>query len=81
MPQVEAGVLAEVEAKETHGEGRGGGPIFHTRGLCLTEEYTSMRTVLRLPGGRGPFAVQAATVEVGPTTAVVKGILVRPGGG
>ena len=72
-------MLGEVEARETLGQGRGSGPIFHTRGLCLTEEHTQLRTVLRLPGGwRNPLAgVREEVVAVGPTTAVVKGILVR----
>eukprot|EP00887_Chlorella_sp_A99_P004192 scaffold23.g4192.t1 len=77
MMLVEARVLAEVEARETGGAGRGDGPVFHTRGLCLTEEYTTLRTVLRAPGGLlRPWAVREEVVAAGPTTAVVKAILV-----
>ncbi len=45
-------------------------------GLTLTEEYASIRTILRIPGGN-PFAIQRQPVAVGPTRCEVTGILVR----
>jgi hypothetical protein len=47
----------------------------HWAGLTLTEEYASIRTVLRIPGGN-PFAVRREAVPVGPTLCEVTGILV-----
>ena len=136
MMLVDSGALNEAEGQETHGRGRGGGPVFHVRGgcaawstlpcpallrgsqsyllaampcswapapliqlvlrstclptccayccacccarlagLCLTEEYSTLRTVLRIPGGN-PFSVRQETVQVGPTRTEVTGILV-----
>ncbi|KAL4452310.1 hypothetical protein ABPG75_007972 [Micractinium tetrahymenae] len=75
MMLVDSGALNEAEGQETHGRGRGGGPVFHVRGLTLTEEYASIRTILRIPGGN-PFAIQRQPVAVGPTRCEVTGILV-----
>ena len=44
-------------------------------GLCLTEEYSTLRTLLRIPGGN-PFSVRQETVQVGATCTEVTGILV-----
>lgn len=52
-------------------------PPLPKTGLCLTEEWTEVRTVLRMPSTLNPFAIRAETVPVA-TTAVVKAILVCP---
>jgi hypothetical protein len=85
---VDAGAL---NARAT-GAGRGGdggsggeapeGPVFHTRGLCLTEYSTPVRTVVRGPAGLlgGLFGAAAGTetreVSYGPTSCAVTAILV-----
>lgn len=79
-------LLPPAESSETHGQGRSG-PVFHTRGLCLTEEWTSFTTVLRVPRGRGGggllggllpgFGLERQTVQRGPTRTEVTAILVR----
>lgn len=51
-------------------------PLLRCTGLTLTEEYASIRTILRIPGGN-PFAIQRQPVAVGPTRCEVTGILVR----
>ena len=62
----------------SRGRGSGGGvddgPVFHVRGLTLSEEYSRMQTVLRMPGSN-PFAVRQELVRVGPTHCRVTGIL------
>ncbi|PRW57394.1 DA1-related 1-like [Chlorella sorokiniana] len=78
MMLVDSSALNDAEAQETRGRGRGGGPVFHVRGLTLTEEFRSLRSVLRLPGGN-PFAVRSETVQVGPTRHEVTAILVLYG--
>jgi Protein DA1 len=81
---VQSSALNNAEAQETSGRGRGGGPIFHTRGLCLTE-YTAIQKVIRQPGGIGSngflsrFAVKEETVQLGPVRCDVTAILVLYG--
>lgn len=77
MMLVDGSALQEAEGRETRGHGRSGGPVFHVRGLTLTQEYRQLRSILRLPGGN-PFAVQRETVQMGPTRHEVTAILVRP---
>ncbi|EFN54802.1 hypothetical protein CHLNCDRAFT_35770 [Chlorella variabilis] len=78
MMLVDSGALNEAEGQETRGKGRGAGPVFHVRGLTLTEEYSLIRSILRIPGGN-PFAIQREAVRVGPTHCEVTGILVLYG--
>ncbi|KAI3438174.1 hypothetical protein D9Q98_000611 [Chlorella vulgaris] len=78
MMLVDSGALNDAEGQETGGKGRGLGPVFHVRGLTLTEEYASIRTILRIPGGN-PFTVRRHEVPVGPTRCEVTGILVLYG--
>lgn len=60
---VETGALNSAENRETAGRGRGDGPVFHTRGLCLTE-YSTIRKVVRRTG-LFPFSVAEEEVHIG----------------
>jgi hypothetical protein len=73
---VDDGALNAAVSGQTGGRGRGEGPVFHTRGLCLTEYLTQTTTTisggLRLPFG----APRREEVRVGPTQVTVTAILV-----
>jgi hypothetical protein len=83
---VDAGALNARAVGAGRGGGGGGaapeGAVFHTRGLCLTEYSTPVRTVVRGPagllGGLFGAAAGAETHEVsyGPTSCAVTAILV-----
>ncbi|CAL8462861.1 g2395 [Coccomyxa elongata] len=80
----------EREAQPTGGAGgrggrRGGGPVFHTRGLTLTQEYRQIRTIRSVPNrgfnsGLLPFFIRPETTRIeGPTHTEVTAILVQYG--
>ncbi|GAB4818982.1 hypothetical protein N2152v2_006028 [Parachlorella kessleri] len=90
MHLVESGALNLAERSETYGQGRQG-PVFHTRGLCITEEHATFQTVTRVrrTGGEGRggggllggvlpggYSLEPHTVQLGPARAEVTAILV-----
>ena len=52
------------------------GPVFHTRGLCLTEIHQRVRTVVQSGGGGRPWFVTPEVVQIPETRATVTAILV-----
>ncbi|EIE27209.1 hypothetical protein COCSUDRAFT_11485, partial [Coccomyxa subellipsoidea C-169] len=63
--------------------GDGSGPVFHTRGLTLTQEYRQIRTVVRNRGAGGGlpfFSIRPETTHIeGPAHTEVTAILVQYG--
>lgn len=78
---VDDAALNEATSREASGgNARGDGPIFHTRGLCLTE-YSQMISTVRW-GGLGVWGLGTLgreEVHVGPTRCEITAILVLYG--
>lgn len=71
---VESGALNAAEDRE--GMGHRQGPIFHTRGLCLSEVHHRVSTVKRAAAGAFRWLVVPEEVRIPSTTARVTAILV-----
>lgn len=78
MMLVDLKALNSAESRETHGQGRVDGPVFHTRGLCLSTEYTTIYSMSRV-AGLWPFSAQPRATPVAATHCEVTAVLVLYG--